>query len=93
MHVLSRPCDAILFLNAIVATLQVMQAALASNPSPDPRLDPSIAGAEDNQMGVGSQHIFLGKAHYGCLATIAEPVKGPIQVQILDLHVAIAVSG
>ena len=81
------------FWNAIVATLQVMQAALASNPSPDPRLDPLIAGAEDNQMGVGSQHIFLGKAHYGCLATIAEPVKGPIQVQILDLLGAVAVSG
>ena len=47
---------------------------LRRNPSPDPRTDAALgAGLASPELKEGSQALFLGRAHYGCLATLLPP--------------------
>jgi len=52
--------------------LYPLQVTLRRNPSPDPRFQPeSVTDALSSlQFKVGSKAVFLGRAYYGCLATI-----------------------
>lgn len=52
--------------------LYPLQVTLRRNPSPDPRYQPeSVADAFSSlQFKVGSKAVFLGRAYYGCLATL-----------------------
>ncbi|KAI8112489.1 hypothetical protein M9434_003812 [Picochlorum sp. BPE23] len=56
-----------------------LQMTLRKNPSPDPRFDPKLLSKDDSvawyDFKVGSKALFLGKAYYGCTATITH--SGP----------------
>ena len=47
---------------------------LRRNPSPDPRTDAALAaGLASPQLVEGASALFLGRAHYGCIATVLPP--------------------
>ncbi len=48
------------------------QATLRRNVAPDPRLDPAAAAARLGALDFkpGGEALFLGRAHYGCAATV-----------------------
>jgi hypothetical protein len=52
--------------------------------APDPRLDPATAqgraGAE--QLEVGSRALFLGRAYFGCIATVLPDVSRGLSKQV-----------
>ena len=54
------------------ALLYPIQATLRRNVAPDPRLEPKAAAARLGALEFrpGSQALFLGRAHYGCVATV-----------------------
>lgn len=61
-----------------------LQASLRRNPAPDPRFDPS---APQNALGpltfeVGQRAIFLGRAYYGCVATILPDVSAGLSRKV-----------
>ena len=50
------------------------QVTLRRNPSPDPRTDAALAaGLASPQLVEGASALFLGRAHYGCVATVLPP--------------------
>lgn len=55
----------------------MQQASLRRNPAPDPRRDPSTVGGQLGalQFEVGQKGLFLGRAHYGCVATVLPGVS------------------
>lgn len=64
-----------------------MQASLRRNPAPDPRFDPS---AMENALGpltfeVGQKAIFLGRAYYGCVATVLPDVSAGLTRKVSSL--------
>lgn len=68
-----------------------VQATLRRNPAPDPRFDPS---AMENALGplhfaVGQKAIFLGRAYYGCVATILPDVSAGLSRKVTRLHNAL----
>lgn len=52
--------------------LYPMQMTLRKNPAPDPRFQPdTVSGALLSlNLKEGSKAVFLGRAHYGCIATV-----------------------
>ena len=53
-----------------------LQVSLRRNPAPDPRLDAALAaggGAAD--LPPGSRALFVGRAYYGCAATVVPPAS------------------
>ena len=47
---------------------------LRQNPSPDPRSNAALrAGLASPELQEGSVALFLGRAHYGCVATLLPP--------------------
>lgn len=52
------------------------QLVLRRNPSPDPRFQPDTAAAALTGIDLepGARALYLGRAHYGCLATVLPPV-------------------
>lgn len=55
----------------------MQQASLRRNPAPDPRRDPTIVGGGlgDFTYEVGQKGLFLGRAYYGCVATVLPSVS------------------
>ena len=55
----------------------MQQASLRRNPAPDPRRDPSTVGGQLGALKyeVGQKGLFLGHAHYGCVATVLPSVS------------------
>ena len=55
----------------------MQQATLRRNPAPDPRRDPSAVGVQLGALKyeVGQKGLFLGRTHYGCLATVLPSVS------------------
>lgn len=49
---------------------------LRRNPSPDPRFQPDTVAAAlaAVELTPGSKGLYLGRAHYGCIATVLPPV-------------------
>ena len=63
----------------LISMLLAPQATLRRNTNSDPRLDPEAAKKKlgDLQLSVGSKAIFIGRSHFGCVATvIPEASKG-----------------
>ncbi|DBA92644.1 TPA: hypothetical protein ACH3X1_002861 [Trebouxia sp. C0004] len=56
--------------------LYPLQASLRRNPAPDPRRDPSSVGSQLGALKfeTGQKALFLGRAYYGCVATVLPPV-------------------
>ena len=56
------------------------QATLRRNPTPDARLEPAYAKSKLDGLAFrpGSRAIFLGRTHYGCIATIVSESEGII---------------
>lgn len=54
-----------------------LQASLRRNPAPDPRRDPTLVGSQVGALKyeVGQKGLFLGRAYYGCLATVLPSVS------------------
>jgi 5'-3' exoribonuclease 1 len=52
-----------------------LQLTLRRNPAPDPRFSPGAAGAELAGLALepGARAVFLGRAYYGCVATVLPP--------------------
>ena len=51
-----------------------LKVTLRRNPSPDPRTDMALAaGLASPQLVEGASALFLGRAHYGCVATVLPP--------------------
>ena len=51
-----------------------LQVVLRQNPSPDPRTNAALrAGLASPELQEGSLALFLGRAHYGCVATLLPP--------------------
>ncbi len=52
--------------------------------APDPRLDPATAQgrADAGQLQVGSRALFLGRAYFGCLATVLPDVSRGLSKQV-----------
>ena len=63
----------------------VRKATLRRNTNPDPRLDPEAAKKKlgDLQLGVGSKAIFVGRSHFGCVATIIPDASRGLSKQVL----------
>lgn len=61
-----------------------MQATLRRNVAPDPRLDPQAAAARLGALEFkpGSQALFLGRAHYGCVATVLPAASPGLSKQV-----------
>lgn len=61
---------------------------LDANKAPDPRLDPGRATAQAGDIAFppGSQAIFLGRIHYGCLATVLPPINGEVLYPLSRLY-------
>ena len=59
------------------------QATLRHNKAEDPRLDPEAVRAKLGavKLAVGSQALFLGKTHFGCLATVLPEVSRGLSKQ------------
>ena len=59
------------------------QATLRHNKAEDPRLDPAAARARLGaaELRVGDQALFLGKTHFGCLATVLPDVSRGLSKQ------------
>ena len=57
--------------------LLLLQASLRRNPAPDPRRDPSLVGSQVGSLTheVGQKGLFLGRAYYGCVATVLPSVS------------------
>ncbi|KAA6417737.1 MAG: 5 -3 exoribonuclease 1, partial [Trebouxia sp. A1-2] len=57
--------------------LYPLQASLRRNPAPDPRRDPSTVGSQLGALKfeTGQKALFLGRAYYGCVATVLPPVN------------------
>jgi 5'-3' exoribonuclease 1 len=55
-----------------------LQLTLRRNPAPDPRFEPEAAGAAlaGATLAPGARAIFLGRAHYGCVATVLPDAAG-----------------
>ena len=61
--------------------LRFLQVVLKHNESPDPRLDPSNPLHESQQwLEPGAMAIFVGKAHFGCLATVLPPLNQTVPI-------------
>ena len=60
------------------------QATLRRNTNPDPRLDPEAAKKRlgDLQLTVGSKAIFVGRSHFGCVATIIPDASRGLSKQV-----------
>lgn len=52
--------------------------------APDPRLDPATAQgrAGAGQLEVGSRALFLGRAYFGCIATVLPDVSRGLSKQV-----------
>ncbi|BDA46451.1 5'-3' exoribonuclease 1 [Coccomyxa sp. Obi] len=65
-----------------------IQATLRRNMAPDPRLDPAVAQsrAAAGELSVGSRALFLGRAHFGCVATVLPDVSRGLSKQAMELQ-------
>jgi len=63
----------------------VVQASLRRNPAPDPRRDPSSVGSQLGALKfeTGQKALFLGRAYYGCVATVLPPVTAGLTRKVL----------
>lgn len=63
------------------------QATLRRNMAPDPRLDPAVAQsrAAAGELSVGSLALFLGRAHFGCVATVLPDVSRGLSKQVTSM--------
>lgn len=57
-----------------------MQLFIPRNPAPDPRLDLEAAKARAGDIAFppGTETFYLGRAHYGCVATVLPPLDGQV---------------
>ena len=64
--------------------MSLWQATLRRNTNPDPRLDPEAAKKRlgDLQLTVGSKAIFVGRSHFGCVATITPDASRGLSKQV-----------
>ncbi len=63
------------------------QVTLRRNPSPDPRTDAALAaGLGSPQLVEGASALFLGRAHYGCVATVLPPNTVGLTRQVWARH-------
>ncbi len=62
-----------------------LQASLRRNPAPDPRRDPSSVGSQLGALKfeTGQKALFLGRAYYGCVATVLPPVTAGLTRKVL----------
>lgn len=52
------------------------QVSLRRNPAPDPRLEAALAaGGAAADLPPGSRALFVGRAYYGCAATVLPPAS------------------
>ena len=60
------------------------QATLRRNTNSDPRLDPEAASRKlgDLQLSVGSKAIFIGRSHFGCVATVIPEASRGLSKQV-----------
>ena len=65
----------------------MLQASLRRNPAPDPRRDPASVGSQLGALKfeIGQKAIFLGRAYYGCVATILPPVTAGLSRKVKAL--------
>ena len=63
----------------------MVQASLRRNPAPDPRRDPSSVGSQLGalKLETGQKALFLGRAYYGCVATVLPPVTAGLTRKVL----------
>ena len=63
----------------------MVQASLRRNPAPDPRRDPSSVGSQLGALKfeTGQKALFLGRAYYGCVATVLPPVTAGLTRKVL----------
>ena len=61
-----------------------VQATLRRNPAPDPRLDPGLVAQQAGAVSFeeGQRVLFLGRAHYGCLATVLPAASAGLSKQV-----------
>lgn len=64
-----------------------VQATLRRNVAPDPRLDPAAAAARLGALDfkAGSEALFLGRAHYGCVAAVLPSASLGLTKQVCTL--------
>lgn len=57
--------------------------------APDPRLDPAVAQsrAAAGELRVGGRALFLGRAHFGCVATVLPDVSRGLSKQVTSISV------
>lgn len=74
----------LMLLNSNLNLKSCEQATLRRNMAPDPRLDPATAQgrADAGQLQVGSRALFLGRAYFGCLATVLPDVSRGLSKQV-----------
>ena len=62
----------------------MLQASLRRNPAPDPRRDPASVGSQLGALKfeTGQKALFLGRAYYGCVATILPPVTAGLSRKV-----------
>lgn len=72
----------------------VVQASLRRNPAPDPRRDPSSVGSQLGALKfeTGQKALFLGRAYYGCVATILPPVTAGLTRKVCSPHLVAGVT-
>lgn len=61
------------------------QATLRRNTAPDPRMDPAAVQGQagSGQLQVGSRALFLGRAYFGCIATVLPDVSKGLSKQVI----------
>ena len=62
-----------------------LQLVVRRNPSPDPRFQPETAAASlvSYDFRPGSRALFLGRSHYGCMATILPDASAGLTKKVL----------
>jgi len=72
----------------------VVQASLRRNPAPDPRRDPSSVGSQLGALKfeTGQKALFLGRAYYGCVATVLPPVTAGLTRKVCSPHLVAGVT-
>ncbi len=71
----------------------LVQASLRRNPAPDPRRDPSSVGSQLGALKfeTGQKALFLGRAYYGCVATVLPPVTAGLTRKVCSPHLVAGV--
>lgn len=57
-----------------------LQMFIGRNLAPDPRMDVEAAKEKAGAISfpAGTKALFLGRAHYGCVATVLPPLEGEV---------------